>query len=347
MKCADLHINVQDASGDRILAGDALSKHPTRWSQWQDNKALNTLSDNNKKNTPDRKGSTNKKGALGGKKAYAEEDVHDYLGAAKRKRKFPATPRLPGGRRSVQTADACRIFGSLDGNKVQGDFHITARGHGYTEWSHASHLDHTSFNFSHIITELSFGPFFPGLDNPLDNTVSVTDSRFEKYQYFLSVVPTVYTTDAAALELSNPLVSPSSSDAANDRTSLGSWFGGVGNTVFTNQYAVTEQSRPVPENAIPGIFVKYDIEPILLTIAEEWAGFLGLVVRLVNVVSGVLVAGGWCFQLSEWGKEVFGRRRRRAMSEGVLTGKQSGGGGGGVGAVGASLYGEEKKAAGF
>lgn len=70
----------------------------------------------------------------------------------------------------------------------------------------------------------------------------------------------------------------------------------------------------------------------MLTIAEEWDGFLSLIVRLVNVVSGVLVAGGWCFQMSEWGKEVFGRRRRRAMSEGVLNGR---------------TYGEDKKESPF
>jgi hypothetical protein len=34
MKCADLHVNVQDASGDRILAGLALKKDPTLWSEW-------------------------------------------------------------------------------------------------------------------------------------------------------------------------------------------------------------------------------------------------------------------------------------------------------------------------
>ncbi len=38
------------------------------------------------------------------------------------------TPKLKG-----LDEDSCRIFGSLDLNKVQGDFHITARGHGYME----------------------------------------------------------------------------------------------------------------------------------------------------------------------------------------------------------------------
>lgn len=69
-----------------------------------------------------------------------EEDVHDYLGAARKgKRKFPQTPKL---RRKMEgEGEACRVFGSLEGNKVQGDFHITARGHGYMEFG--EHLDHS------------------------------------------------------------------------------------------------------------------------------------------------------------------------------------------------------------
>jgi hypothetical protein len=76
--------------------------------------------------------------------------------------------------------------------------------------------------------------------------------------------------------------------------------GSHGSTVWTNQYSVTEQSHVVPENSVPGIFVKYDIEPILLIINEERGGFLSLLVRLVNVISGVLVAGTWLWQLTDW-----------------------------------------------
>ncbi len=91
-------------------------------------------------------------------------------------------------------------------------------------------------------------------------------------------------------------------------------------TVFTNQYAVTEQSHIVGERAIPGIFFKYDIEPMLLTVEESRDGFLRFVVKVVNVFSGVLVAGHWGFTLTEWASGVLGRRRRR-QSDGVLTGR--------------------------
>jgi len=76
----------------------------------------------------------------------------------------------------------------------------------------------------------------------------------------------------------------------------------------------------IGERAVPGIFFKYDIEPMLLTVEESRDGFLRFVVKVVNVFSGVLVAGHWGFTLTEWARGVLGRRRKR-MSDGVLTGR--------------------------
>lgn len=98
-------------------------------------------------------------------------------------------------------------------------------------------------------------------------------------------------------------------------------------TIYTNQYAVTEQSHEVAESLVPGIFFKYDIEPILLTVAEEWGGFLGLLIRCVNVIAGILVAGGWLVSMLDWAGEVTSRRRRRSDSGliGQQKEKESGG----------------------
>ena len=49
---------------------------------------------------------------------------------------------------------------------------------------------------------------------------------------------------------------------------------------------------------------------------------MALVVRIVNVVSGVLVGGGWCYQLMGWGREVLGGRKRD-KSQGMLHGNGS------------------------
>lgn len=123
MRCADLHVNMQDAAGDRTLAGDLLRKDPTSWSQW---------TGKNLERGTHELGKAGEDAAPGWEELW---DVHEQLGKARR-RKFSKTPRVKG------EMDSCRIFGSMDGNKVQGDFHITARGHGYQEFG--EHLDHSS-----------------------------------------------------------------------------------------------------------------------------------------------------------------------------------------------------------
>ena len=93
------------------MAGETLKKDPTNWSRWGKGRDHHRLA------------STYDEDVYG----TEEEDVHDYLGMARRgRRKFSKTPKVRG------EADACRIYGSLEGNKVQGDFHITGtRPHQY------------------------------------------------------------------------------------------------------------------------------------------------------------------------------------------------------------------------
>ncbi|KAL8697608.1 MAG: hypothetical protein Q9201_007038, partial [Fulgogasparrea decipioides] len=213
MLCHDLHINVQDASGDRILAGDMLTKDPTDWGHWVDVSGTHQLAD---------------------VKYVKEEEEDTHVGhvlgevGVRRKKKFKRTPRVGRG---AGAGRSCRIYGSLEGNKVQGDFHITARGHGYLEMS--AHLDHDAFNFSHIINELSFGPLYPTLLNPLDRTYATTNDHFYKYQYYLSVVPTIYTRSPSP---------PPSQDTLHN-TPLPPDYSNR-NTIITNQYAATSQSHP-------------------------------------------------------------------------------------------------------
>ncbi|KAH8893280.1 DUF1692-domain-containing protein [Thozetella sp. PMI_491] len=278
MKCNDLHINVQDAAGDRILAGTKLTRDPTNWSQWVDGKGVHKLGRDSNGRVITGEGYT----AGSHDEGFGEEHIHDIVALGLRRARWGKTPRLWGAE-----GDSCRLYGSLDLNRVQGDFHITARGHGYMEFG--EHLDHNAFNFSHIISEFSYGPFLPSLVNPLDRTVNTASSHFYKFQYFMSVVPTTYRVGASSSS----------------------------NAIHTNQYAVTEQSTEINERTIPGIFFKYDIEPILLNIVEDRDSFFVFLVKVVNIISGALVAGHWCFTLSDWFKEVVGKRRR-VRSEGML-----------------------------
>lgn len=121
MHCADLHVNVQDASGDLILAGEMLAKDETSWAQWRNTRGVHRLGGEDD----------------GG---HYEENVADVMGMSGKTTKFQKTPRRKKAL-VERSGPACRIYGSMEVNRVQGDFHITARGHGYMEFG--EHLDHS------------------------------------------------------------------------------------------------------------------------------------------------------------------------------------------------------------
>jgi len=49
------------------------------------------------------------------------------------------------------------------------------------------------FNITHKINKLSFGTEFPGVVNPLDGAQWTQPASDGTYQYFIKVVPTIYT----------------------------------------------------------------------------------------------------------------------------------------------------------
>ncbi|KAI9264778.1 endoplasmic reticulum vesicle transporter-domain-containing protein [Sporodiniella umbellata] len=160
---------------------------------------------------------------------------------------------------------ACRIYGSHEVNRVASNLHITSDGHGYASKVHTSH---DVLNFTHRIDELSFGQFYPKLVNPLDNSIEIADSHFEIFQYSLSVVPTTY-------------------------------YDRYHQALHTNQYAVTDTHKVFQEGqAVPGIFFKYEIEPISVQISEEsQQSFLHFIVRLCGIIGGSVATVGTVYKV--------------------------------------------------
>ncbi|KAI8148164.1 endoplasmic reticulum vesicle transporter-domain-containing protein [Fennellomyces sp. T-0311] len=160
----------------------------------------------------------------------------------------------------------CRVFGSIYANKVAANLHITSLGHGYH--SH-THTDHSLLNFTHRIDQFSFGRHYPERVNPLDNSVEVAEAHFEIFQYFLSIVPTTYVTRR-------------------------------GDVTLTNQYAVTDSHKAVPDDqaisVVPGIFFKYDIEPISVHIEETKQLFSHFLVRICGIIGGSVVTVGFIYR---------------------------------------------------
>ena len=123
-------------------------------------------------------------------------------------------------------------------------------------------------NLSHVITEFSFGPYFPDIAQPLDNSFELTHesalttrwlpvptltliSDFIAYQYFLHVVPTTY-------------IAPRSQP------------------LRTNQYSVTHYTRHVAHGqGTPGIFFKFELDPLNIAIHQRTTTFGQFFIRLL------------------------------------------------------------------
>lgn len=78
------------------------------------------------------------------------------------------------------------------------------------------------------------------------------------YQYFLSVVPTQYISGRRVLN--------------------------------TNQYSVTDYKRdPNGQAAFPGLYFKYDIEPMTMTVRQHSKPLVAFLVRITSVLGGVWI----------------------------------------------------------
>lgn len=167
---------------------------------------------------------------------------------------------------------ACRFVGSFNVQKVTGMLHVTALGHGYG----GIHVDHSLMNFTHRIDRLSFGPLYPGLKNPLDHTLEVSSDPFGNFKYFLSIVPTIYVNHATLL---------------------------LDSVLLTNQYSVTEHYKsldPDHPETFPGIFIKYEIEPISVRITAKKMGWVQFLTRFCGIIGGVFVSVGYLVRIIKW-----------------------------------------------
>mmetsp|Transcript_40623 Transcript_40623/g.90320 ORF Transcript_40623/g.90320 Transcript_40623/m.90320 type:complete len:388 (-) Transcript_40623:87-1250(-) len=170
-----------------------------------------------------------------------------------------------------QKGEGCKMWGKIEVNKVAGNFHF-APGRSYQQGSMHVHdiapFGDTPMDFSHTINRLTFGKAYPGMKNPLDGLkvkqVVGAQGSSGMYQYFLKVVPTVYS-------------------YVDNRT------------IHTNQYSVTENFREAQGGAgrtLPGVFFFYDLSPIKVTVKETQSSFLHFLTSVCAIVGGVFTVSG-------------------------------------------------------
>ncbi|MBA0769114.1 hypothetical protein Gotri_017879, partial [Gossypium trilobum] len=132
----------------------------------------------------------------------------------------------------------------------------------------------THVNVSHMIHDLSFGPKYPGLHNPLDGTVRILHETSGTFKYYIKIVPTEYRYI---------------------------WK----EVLPTNQFSVSEYFSPMKEydRSWPAVYFLYDLSPITVTIKEERRSFLHFITRLCAVLGGTFALTGmldrWMYRLIE------------------------------------------------
>ncbi|KAF3674913.1 endoplasmic reticulum-Golgi intermediate compartment protein 3 isoform X1 [Capsicum chacoense] len=167
----------------------------------------------------------------------------------------------------LEEGEGCNMYGFLEVNKVAGNFHF-APGKSFQQSNVHVHdlltFQKDSYNISHKINRLTYGEYFPGVVNPLDGVTWTQETPHGMYQYFIKVVPTVYT------------------DVS-------------GHTIQSNQFSVTEHFKGADVGrfqSIPGVFFFYDLSPIKVTFTEQHVSFLHFLTNVCAIVGGVFTVSG-------------------------------------------------------
>lgn len=163
-----------------------------------------------------------------------------------------------------EEGEGCNIHGFLEVNKVAGSIHFTPG----KSFHHANfHIYDISFqreyNISHRINKLSFGKEFPGVVNPLDGVQWMQEASSGMYQYFIKVVPTIYTHI-------------------------------TGYKIHSNQFSVTEHfvEGNVYPKPLPGVLLVYDFSPIKVIFTEENSSLLHFLTNFCAIIGGVFTVAG-------------------------------------------------------
>ncbi|KAH3900027.1 related to ER-derived vesicles protein ERV41 [Saccharomycodes ludwigii] len=164
--------------------------------------------------------------------------------------------------------DGCHIFGSVPITKVEGQLQITSKM--FSPFDIGGIPADAKIDFSHVINELSFGEFFPYIDNQLDNTARLTNKPATSFKYSLHVVPTIYKS--------------------------------LGATLNTNQYSLSESISEVKNIGgfeAAGIMISYKFESLTVVVEDKRISFLQFIVRLITILCLIVYITTWLYKLAD------------------------------------------------
>lgn len=154
---------------------------------------------------------------------------------------------------------SCRIHGSLKIRKCSGFISISSQKIYISSLFGGIFLSDPSLNYSHKVNRFSFGPRVKDsrhINNGMEKNQEVVVKELRSFSYFVSIVPTRYRS------------------LLTDTT--------------TYQHSVSQFVKNV-ENSIgkPGIFVRYEFDPMSLDICITRADVRILLVRFLGIVGGI------------------------------------------------------------
>lgn len=171
----------------------------------------------------------------------------------------------------LQTEEGCRLVGHLEVNRVAGNFHIAPGASHQHDHAHVHDVKMSQvgrFNSSHSIQRFYFGEdIYPNQINPLEGISQIAqDKNGVAFHYFIKIVPTTY-------EFEN---------------------GDLLNSTF--QYSVTKYAKPIliseMSGALPGLFVTYELSPIMVKFIEKQRSFTHFVTSCCAIIGGLFTVAG-------------------------------------------------------
>ncbi|ODV92605.1 hypothetical protein CANCADRAFT_22899 [Tortispora caseinolytica NRRL Y-17796] len=165
---------------------------------------------------------------------------------------------------------SCRIYGTLETPKVTGALYINYR---VPQGQFFYQPDYSLLNFSHVITELSFGEFFSDALDPLDGSAVIvaadpqsTDPNMHQSHYFISLVPTKYSHFYSDIHTYQYAVR---------------YYHSVSKASVFRQAHVSKD--------LPGIMLQYNFEGIGISFEHYRIPFYRFVVHTISIMGGILM----------------------------------------------------------
>lgn len=181
-------------------------------------------------------------------------------------------------RQAKDAKEGCRISGNLTVNRVSGQLYF-AVGHSVEQIQGSlihrfpgmadGTRDELIFgsDYNHTFHKVHFGEdYLPEQENPLDGTSGdpTEDSSVNlgaKYTYFLKIVPTVYNKDG-------------------------------GEQLNAAQYSMTKYVGVNRRTSIPGVWLDYEISPMVIRYSEQRRSFSHFITNLCAIIGGVYAVAG-------------------------------------------------------